>query len=243
MARGGGGGLRGARKIATPLFSEKSLRRGGFPENFLEIREKSRRTRPPRDFSAAAPRLPGGKVPGVPACPENYSGFFGFFQIPRTFPPRGPPVATFFTKSARKIPGFCQDSPIKSGKEKSSTVSFPGGGCFAPFRARWGRVRGAGLNAWLKLGNPAGSWDFWRPPGPAPGPGPGGPGKSRLFHFFPEESLRRGGFSGLFSGIREKSRRTRPPRDFFRDSGDFPGGKVPGVPVCPGNSSGFFNSF
>ena len=92
----------------------------------------------------------------------------------------------------------------------------------------------------MRSGSPAGSWIFGRGPGPAPGPGPGGPGKSRLFHFFPEESLRRGGFSGLFSGIREKSRRTRPPRDFFRDSGDFSGGKVPGVPVCPRNPSVFF---
>ena len=123
------------------------------------------------------------------------------------------------------------------------TVSFPGGGCFAPFRARWGRVRGAGLNAWMKLGNPAGSSDFGRAPGPAPGPGPGGPGKSRLFHFFREESIRRGGFPGNFLEVREKYRRTRPPRDFFRDSGDFSGGKVPGVPVCPGNSSGFFYFF
>ena len=126
---------------------------------------------------------------------------------------------------------------MKSAKEKSLTVRFPGGGCFAPFRARWGRVRGAGLNARSKLGNPAGRSDFWRAPGPAPGPGPGGPGKLRLFYYFLEESLRRVGFSENFSKIREKSRRTRPPRDFFRDSGDFSGGKVPGVPACPGNSS------
>ena len=88
------------------FFSEKSLRRGGFSENFLEIREKSRRTRPPRDFSAAAPRLPGGKVPGVPGCPREFLWIFCFFSNPAHFPAPLPPGAPLFHKKCEKKPGI-----------------------------------------------------------------------------------------------------------------------------------------
>ena len=132
---------------------------------------------------------------------------------------------------------------MKSAKGKSLTVSFPGGGCFAPFRARWGRVRGAGLNAWMKLGNPAGSWDFWRAPGPAPGPGRGGPGKSRLFHFFP----RNPSAAEVFPGISWKSARNLagpdPRGTFSATPGSFPGGKSPEFRSAPGIPLDFFYFF
>ena len=99
-------GPRGAREIATfSLFSEKFLRRVGFSENFLKIREKSRRTRPPRDFFRDSGDFSGGKVPGVPACPGNSSGFFIFLN-PAHFSAPWAPGAPLFPEKCEKKPGI-----------------------------------------------------------------------------------------------------------------------------------------
>ena len=213
-------GPRGARKIATfSLFSEKSLRRGGFSENFLEIREKSRRTRPPRDFSPAAPRLPGGKVPGVPGCPENSSGIFIFSRIPRTFPPRCPPVPPFSTKSARKNRDFDRIRLLKVPKEKvqrsvsqAAAVlrrSVPAGATVGRRGLMLQRRRGIRREVGFSAG----------PPGPPPGRAPGGPGNRDFFAFFLEKSLRRGGFSREFlENPREISPDSTPAGLFPRGS-------------------------
>ena len=90
------------------------------------------------------------------------------------------------------------------------------------------------------MGNPAGSWDFWRAPGPAPGPGPGGPGKSRLFHFFPEESLRRGGFPGISWKSARNLAGPDPRGTFSATPGTFPGEKSPEFRSATGIPLDFF---
>ena len=205
----------------------------------MAIREESRRTRPPRDFSPAAPRLPGDKVPGVPACPENFSGLFSFSQILRTFPPRGPPMAPLFTKSVRKNRDSDRIRLLKVPKKKvqrsvsqAAAVlrrSVPAGATVGRRGLMLQRRRGIRREVGFSAGSP----------GPPPGRAPGGPENRDFFAFLLEKSLRRGEFFENFLAIREESRRTRPPRDFSPAAPRLPGGKVPGVPACPENFSGF----
>ena len=89
-------------------------------------------------------------------------------------------------------------------------VSFPGGGCFAPFRARWGGRRGAEVALRDEERKSGGKLDFWQGPRARPRAGPRGPRKIMLFSIFlrnptaaedfPEKIL------GI-SGISEKSAR------------------------------------
>ena len=92
-------------------------------------------------------------------------------------------------------------APLKSAKGKSSTVSFPRDGFFAPFRARWRDRRAADLMPEMRTGKPAESRIPGGDPEPPPGPTLGNPGKSCFLLGFPRKSQESQEFPRIFRGL------------------------------------------
>ena len=89
-----------------------------FPDHFPESARNLAGLDPRGTFPPRLRDFPGEKSPEFRPAPRISPDFLVFFQIPRTFPPRGPPVAPFFTKSARKFRDFDRIRLLKVPKEK-----------------------------------------------------------------------------------------------------------------------------
>ena len=119
-------------------------------------------------------------------------------------------------------------APLKSAKGKSSTVSSPRDGFFAPFRARWRDRRAADLSLPTRPGNSARTWIPGGDPEAPPGPTLGNRGKSSFPLDFPQKTSKIPGISQTFQEYFHKF------LIFSQDSR-----KSQGFPRIPKNSQGF----
>ena len=114
-----------------------------------------------------------------------------FLQLPCVFPASP-------GKTCLKTRGKSMAAPLKSAKGKSSTVSSPRDGFFAPFRARWRDRRAADLSLPTRPGNSARTWIPGGDPEAPPGPTLGNRGKSSFPLDFPQKTSKIPGISQTF---------------------------------------------